>query len=96
MPNTANAKKALRQSIKRRLHNRTQRSALRTAVKKVRALAASGDHEGAESAFRIASKRLDQSAAKNLIHRNAAARTKSRLSKLLKLAKQQPTAAPAE
>ncbi|MEZ5947963.1 MAG: 30S ribosomal protein S20 [Planctomycetaceae bacterium] len=47
-------------------------------------------------AFRIASKRLDQSAAKNLIHRNAAARTKSRLSKLLKLAKQQPTTAPAE
>jgi len=88
MPNTANAKKALRQSVKRRLHNRSQRSALRTAVKKVRALAASGDIEGAESAFQYATKRLDQAAAKNLIHRNAAARTKSRLSKVIKEAKQ--------
>ncbi|MBB02813.1 MAG: 30S ribosomal protein S20 [Rubinisphaera brasiliensis] len=88
MPNTANAKKALRQSVKRRLHNRSQRSALRTAVKKVRALVASGDIEGAETAFRHATKRLDQAAAKNLIHRNAAARTKSRLSKFIKEAKQ--------
>ncbi len=93
MPNTANAKKALRQSIKRRLHNRSQRSALRTTVKKVRALAASGDLAGAESAFRFATKRLDQAAAKNLLHRNTAARIKSRLSKLLKEAKQAGTAA---
>lgn len=91
MPNTANAKKALRQSTKRRLHNRSQRSALRTAVKKVRALAATGDLAGAESAYRFATKRLDQAAAKNLIHRNTAARTKSRLSKMLKEAKQAST-----
>ncbi len=84
MPNSESAKKALRQSAKRRLRNRSQRSALRTSLKKVRALCASGDIEAAESAFRYATKRLDQAAAKNLIHRNAAARTKSRLSKLLR------------
>jgi small subunit ribosomal protein S20 len=84
MPNTASAKKALRQNIKRRLHNRSRISALRTAVKKVRKLAAAGDGAAAQEAFRYACKRLDQAAAKHLIHRNAAARTKSRLSKLLK------------
>ncbi|MBL4885381.1 MAG: 30S ribosomal protein S20 [Planctomycetaceae bacterium] len=83
MPNTANAKKALRQSVKRRLLNRSNRSSLRTALKKVRVAAAGEDKEVAETAFRYAVKRLDQAAAKNLIHRNAAARTKSRLSKLL-------------
>ena len=83
MPNTDNAKKALRQSEKRRLHNRSHRSALRTTLKKVRTLAAAGEADAAQAAFRVATKKLDQAAAKNLIHRNAAARTKSRLSKLL-------------
>ncbi len=87
MPNTANAKKALRQSAKRRLHNRTQRSALRTTIKKVRTLIASGELEAAEATFRIATKRLDQAAAKNLLHRNTTARIKSRLSAALKNAK---------
>ena len=84
MPNTKNAKKALRQSIKRRLHNRMQRSTLRTAVKRCRTAAGGGDVEAAREAFREATKTLDQAAAKNLIHKNVAARTKSRLSKLLK------------
>ena len=84
MPNSPNAKKALRQSEKRRIHNRTQRSALRTVLKKARAAATSGDAEAAQTAFRTAVKRLDQAAAKNLIHKNAAARTKSRLSKFVK------------
>ncbi len=92
MPNNDNAKKALRQSVKRRLLNRSQRSALRTVLKKVRTLAASGDLEAAESAFRYATKRLDQAAAKHLIHRNTAARTKSRLSKLLRKSTQQTSA----
>ncbi len=88
MPNTASAKKALRQNIKRRLHNRSRISALRTAVKKVRKLIAAGETAAAQEAFRYACKRLDQAAAKHLIHRNTAARTKSRLSKLLKSALQ--------
>lgn len=84
MPNTESAKKALRQSKKRRLHNRSQRSTLRTAVKRVRVAAETGDQTAAEEALRSATKKLDQAAAKHLIHKNAAARTKSRLTKLLK------------
>lgn len=83
MPNTTSAKKALRQSHKRRNLNRQQRSSLRTAVKKVRAAAESGDAQKAEEEFRAATKKLDQAASKKLIHKNAAARTKSRLSKLI-------------
>lgn len=84
MPNTDSAKKALRQSKKRRLHNRALRSTLRTSVKKVRVAAAAGDDATATEALQAATKKLDQAAAKHLIHKNAAARTKSRLAKLLK------------
>jgi len=83
MPNSVSAKKSLRQNGKRRLRNRSQRTSLRNVLKKARAAAAEGDAEATEKAFRLAAKRLDQAAAKNLIHRNAAARTKSRLAKLV-------------
>jgi len=83
MPNNVNAEKALRQNIKRRLRNRSQMSALRTTVKKVRVALepAAPDAAGLESALKDAVKKLDQAAAKGLIHKNAAARTKSRLVK---------------
>lgn len=81
MPNTTSAKKALRQNEARRLRNRSQRTALRNVIKKFRTVAIAGtDHEATESAFRTAVKRLDQAAAKNLLHKNKAARLKSRLS----------------
>ncbi|WP_437207011.1 30S ribosomal protein S20 [Planctomicrobium sp. SH664] len=83
MPNTPSAKKALRQSAKRRLLNRQQRSTLRTAVKKVRTLAESTDLQAAQTALQEATKKLDKAAAKQLIHKNTAARTKSRLAHLL-------------
>lgn len=86
MPNSPSAKKELRKNEKRRLHNRAQRSTLRTAVKKVRSAVAANDKEAADKAFRDAAKKLDQAAAKNLIHKNAAARTKSRLSRAMKKA----------
>lgn len=84
MPNTANAKKAMRQADKRRLHNRTLRTTLRNIIKKCRLAIAAGEPEAAKTAFQAAVKKLDQSVAKNLIHRNTAARTKSRLSKAMK------------
>jgi small subunit ribosomal protein S20 len=89
MPHTANAKKALRQSIKRRDHNRAQRSALRTLLKKFdKALVdAEVSADARELLFREVTKKLDQSAAKNLIHRNKAARTKSRLASRLAASK---------
>jgi len=89
MPNSTSAKKALRQNHARRLRNRSARSALRTVIKKCRQAAEGDDAAAAEAAFRLAVKRLDQAAAKRLIHPNAAARTKSRLSKLLKTQKSQ-------
>lgn len=81
MPNTAAAKKSLRQDAKRRLRNRSKRTALRNVLKRFRAAVAAGDSEATEQAFRTAVKKLDQAAAQGLIHKNAAARTKSRLSK---------------
>jgi small subunit ribosomal protein S20 len=83
MPNTKNAKKDLRQNQTRRLRNRSNRTSLRTVIKNARIAAAGDDSEAAQAAFRLAVKRLDQAAAKHLIHKNKAARTKSRLSKLL-------------
>ena len=83
MPNTASAKKEQRKSAKRRLLNRSQRSALRTAVKNARTAVQTGGAEG-EAALKLAVKKLDQAAAKHLIHKNTAARTKSRLVKLSK------------
>ncbi len=84
MPNTNSAKKELRKSTKRRLLNRTQRSSLRTVIKRVRTAADAGDAQAAQDALRAAFKKLDQAAGKNLIHKNTAARTKSRLAHLLK------------
>jgi small subunit ribosomal protein S20 len=84
MPNTASAKKRLRQNEKLRAHNRTMRSRMRTQIRRVREAVAAGDSETAQAEFRIAAKRLDQAASKNLIHKNKASRSKSRLSQLLK------------
>lgn len=88
MPNTDSAKRALRKMQRRRVKNRNERSALRTTVKKVRVTAASvasgtGKLEDAKDILQSAIKRLDQSAAKHLIHANKAARDKSRLMKLI-------------
>ncbi|MDA8744954.1 30S ribosomal protein S20 [Rubripirellula amarantea] len=86
MPNTASAKKRLRQNEKLRVHNRARRSVLRGQLRKVREAVQAGDNELAQTELRTAQKKLDQAAASNLIHRNAAARTKSRLVKLVKAA----------
>ncbi len=88
MPTSASAKKRLRQSQDRRLKNRAVRTNLRGQVKKVRAAIAAGEIEKSETEFKLATKKLDKAAAKGLLHANAAARTKSRLSKAIKLAKQ--------
>ena len=83
MPNSISAKKSDRQSLKRRARNRGQRSALRTSVKRVREAVADGETEQAAALLTAATRKLDQAAAKNLIHANKAARTKSRLAKLV-------------
>ena len=81
MPNIKSAIKRARQNEKRRQHNASQRSALRTAVKAVEAAIANNNLEEAKKAFQIATKKLDKAVTKGLIHKNAAARKKSRLAK---------------
>ena len=87
MPNTKSAKKRLRQSLERRTRNRAVKSSLKTQVKKVLTAVEGGDTEASGNEFRAAAKKLDQAAAKGIIHRNKAARLKSRLSARLKAAK---------
>ncbi len=84
MPNTASAKKRLRQNKVRRLRNRAIKSAVRTQIKKVRVAVHDGDVAKAEEEFRLAAKRLDRASTRNVFHPNAAARYKSRLQKLIK------------
>jgi small subunit ribosomal protein S20 len=87
MPNSLSAKKRLRQSEVRRLRNRSIKSAVRTQLKKVRKAAQSGEVEQAESAYRLAAKKLDKAGSKRVLHPNTCARYKSRLQKLIKRAK---------
>jgi small subunit ribosomal protein S20 len=87
MPTTKSAKKRLRQSLERRARNRSVKSSLKTQIKKVSATAAEGNAKDTEEEFRLAVKKLDQAAAKRVIHPNKAARLKSRLVKRLKAAK---------
>jgi small subunit ribosomal protein S20 len=94
MPNIKSAKKRLRQSLVRRERNRSAKRALRTECGKVIAAVESGNLEQASEQFRLVAKKLDQAAAKRIVHANAAARTKSRLSARIK-ARKQPAAAPA-
>lgn len=75
MPNIASAKKRMRKSRAATVRNRAQRSALRTALKKARAAGASSEEQLSATSL------LDRAARKGLIHRNAAARLKSRLAR---------------
>ena len=88
MPNTKSAKKRLKQNQAHRAKNRAIRSNLRTHLRKVRDAVAAGNIEEADQAYRLAAQRLDRAAARSLIHKNQAARLKSRLQKLIKAAKQ--------
>ena len=92
MPNTPSAKKRLRQNEKRRLHNRTVKSSMRTQMRRVREAVKAGDFEKAEGEFRLAAKRLDKAGSRHIIHPNAASRYKSRLQQLIRKAKVAATA----
>ena len=81
MPRTKSAKKQMRQARSHATRNRAQRSTLRTALKKVRA---GGDAKQTDEAYAEAVKILDRSGRKGIIHKNTAARHKSRLAKLVK------------
>ena len=77
------------------MRNRAAKSSLKTQLKKVGEAAAGGDAVKADAEYRLAAKKLDRAGSRGLIHRNAAARQKSRLSRMLKVAKQKGQAATA-
>jgi small subunit ribosomal protein S20 len=84
LANIASAKKRARQSEERRVNNAAQRSRLRTYIKKVLLAVQTGDAVQAQSAFREAVPVIDSSVTKGLIHKNRAARSKSRLNARVK------------
>jgi len=84
LANIASAKKRARQAEKNRTHNASLRSRLRTFIKKVILAVESGEVEKAQAAFRDAVPVIDSSVNKGLIHKNKAARSKSRLSARVK------------
>jgi small subunit ribosomal protein S20 len=77
--NTVQAKKRARQADKRNAHNVAARSAIRTAMKRVVKACATGDHATASAAYKAAVPTIDKGVSKGYVHRNAAARYKSRL-----------------
>lgn len=83
MANTKSAEKAARQSAKRQAQNRIYVGGSRTAVKKARTAIASGDNAAAQAAVQDAMSTLDRAATKGVLHRNNAARRKSRLMRSL-------------
>jgi small subunit ribosomal protein S20 len=83
MPHTKGAKKRLRQNIKRRLLNRSAKSAVKTQVKKVLETADEGTVEQLRKEYNLAAKKLDHAAAKRIIHPNLAARKKSQLARMV-------------
>lgn len=85
MANSAQTRKRARQAIKRREHNVSLRSRLRTAIKFVRKAIESGNKSKAQDAFNSSVSTVDSIADKGIIHKNKAARYKSRLSAAIKV-----------
>lgn len=84
MANSAQARKRARQAVKQRAHNISQRSTLRTAIKSVRKAVAAGDKAAAQAVFKESQSIIDSISDKKIMHKNAAARHKSRLSAAIK------------
>jgi small subunit ribosomal protein S20 len=81
MANTKSSKKDLRRSAKRRIQNQAVRTSLKTYVKKVRTTAATGNADATTAAVNKVQSVLDKAAEHGVIHKNAAARRKSRAAK---------------
>ena len=83
MPNIKSAKKRVRVSEKKNLHNRMFKSALHTSIRKYNVALEAGDKEAASVIYRETVKKIDQGVAKGIIHKNTAARKKSQFTKAL-------------
>jgi small subunit ribosomal protein S20 len=81
MPNSPSAYKRMRQSIKRRKHNRITKKIIKTSVKRAMADVAAKDLEKAAADFKIATAKIDKAGARRVLHPNTAARRKSSLAR---------------
>ena len=84
MANSAQARKRARQAEVTRQHNASLKSALRTAVKKVRKAITAGDKAAATSQLKASQSVIDRITDKKIVHKNTASRTKSRLAQAIK------------
>jgi small subunit ribosomal protein S20 len=84
MANTASSRKSARTSEIRRRRNASLSSTMRTAIKTVKKAVASGDKAAAAAALNASTSKIDRTAAKGVIHKNAAARHKARLAQAVK------------
>jgi small subunit ribosomal protein S20 len=83
MPNKASAKKRVRQNEKRRLHNRSLKSEVKTFIKRVNDAVQARDAALAEKELRLAASRLDKLAKRNIWHPNSVSRKKAQLARLV-------------
>jgi small subunit ribosomal protein S20 len=84
MANSKQARKRARQSNARNALKSAQRSRVRSAIKSVRKAIAGGDAQAAQAVFRSATRAIDSLADKDVVHKNNAARNKSRLAAAIK------------
>ena len=83
MPNIKSAKKRVLVTKTKTLQNKKFKTELKTDIKKYQAALAAGDTELAQATYKIAVKKIDQAAARGIIHKNAAAHKKSQFTKAL-------------
>ncbi len=83
MPNIKSAKKRVLVNQSKAMQNKMFRTQLKTDIKKYQAAVAAGDTELAQATYKAAVKKIDQAAARGIIHKNAAARKKSQFTKAL-------------
>jgi small subunit ribosomal protein S20 len=81
MPIIKSAKKRMRQNVRRNADNRMRRSTLRTSIRRLHEVIAGGDRDAIQAQWIKTQGLLDRTARLGIIHRNAAARTKSRLAR---------------
>jgi small subunit ribosomal protein S20 len=92
MANIKSSKKDLKRNAKRRARNQATKSALKTYIKKVRQAVTVGTDDAVKPALVSAIKQLDKAAQRGIIHKNQAARRKSRIAKAANKAKATATA----
>lgn len=82
MPNIKSAKKRVVRNNKKKIENNTYEASMKNAIKKVEKISASDSKEGLNEAVSFAMVRIDKACSKGLVHKNTAARYKSRVSKM--------------